>query len=401
MSEAVLKEDLMETKIVTIDLDTRAYDIFIGESLLFRVNDFIPQDIEGKSVFIVTDENVAPYAQRVQDILHENKAKGSHIKVLPAGEQTKSFTQFQNVCSWMLEEGLNRDSLVIAVGGGVIGDLTGFCASAVMRGVPYIQIPTSLLSQVDSSVGGKTGINTAQGKNLVGSFYQPTAVIIDIEALKTLPKRELLAGYAEVVKYGLIQDSSFFNWLEQNGERVCNLHSDAVSHVIDLSCKAKADVVQADEKEEGRRALLNLGHTFAHALEAAGGYDGTILHGEAVAIGMVMAFDLSYRMGLSSQEDLERVEKHFGEIGLPTRASAIDGLGANVDGLIESMSHDKKVKDGQMVFVLVNAIGDAFLHDDAPIKMVRDVLIDSLGGENKTAQKKGIKERWASTFSSR
>ena len=232
----------METKIVTIDLDTRSYDIYIGSSLLFRVNDFIPQNLDGKTVFVVTDENVEPYAQRVKDIVTENGARACDIKVLSAGEKTKSFSHAEDVCTWMLEKGLNRDSLVLAVGGGVIGDLTGFAASIAMRGVPYIQIPTTLLSQVDSSVGGKTGINTAQGKNLVGSFYQPSAVIADIESLKTLPRRELLAGYAEVVKYGLIQDYSFFQWLETNGERVCNLDEEAVAHVIEVSCKAKADV---------------------------------------------------------------------------------------------------------------------------------------------------------------
>ena len=393
----------METKIVTIDLDTRSYDIYIGSSLLFRVNDFIPQNLDGKTVFVVTDENVEPYAQRVKDIVTENGARACDIKVLSAGEKTKSFSHAEDVCTWMLEKGLNRDSLVLAVGGGVIGDLTGFAASIAMRGVPYIQIPTTLLSQVDSSVGGKTGINTAQGKNLVGSFYQPSAVIADIESLKTLPRRELLAGYAEVVKYGLIQDYSFFQWLETNGERVCNLDEEAVAHVIEVSCKAKADVVQADEKEQGRRALLNLGHTFGHALESEAGYGGILLHGEAVAIGTVMAFDLSYRMGLCAQEELERVEAHFASVGLPTRASFIEGLSTSVDNLMKVMSHDKKVKDGKMVFVLVNSIGEAFMSSDVSPDLVRDVLEESLGGETKAAQSTvvgGIKERWSSAFSS-
>lgn len=388
----------METRIVTIDLDTRAYDIYIGSSLLFRIGDFMPEDISGKSVFIVTDKNVEPYAERVKEQITEIGARSCAMKVLPPGEKTKSFSNVEEVCSWFLSNGLNRDSLVLAVGGGVIGDLTGFCASVVQRGVPYIQVPTTLLSQVDSSVGGKTGINTPQGKNLVGSFYQPEAVIADIETLKTLPRRELLAGYAEVLKYGLIQDYGFFQWLEANGAKICDLDQEAVAHAIEVSCKAKADVVQADEKEHGQRALLNLGHTFGHALEAEAGYGGTLLHGEAVAIGMVMAFDLSYRMGLCSQEDLERVEQHISDIGLPTRASFVEGLNTDVDKLLSVMSHDKKVHEGKMVFILVNGIGEAFINSDVKEEDVRAVLIESLGGETKTSG--GIKGRWASAFSS-
>ncbi len=393
----------METKIVTIDLDTRSYDIYIGASLLFRIHDFIPQELAGKSVFIVTDKNVETYAQQVKNILNDNGVRTCELKVLPAGEKTKSFANVEAVSQWMLQNGINRDSLVLAVGGGVIGDLTGFCASIAMRGVPYIQVPTTLLSQVDSSVGGKTGINTPQGKNLVGSFYQPTAVIADIESLKTLPRRELLAGYAEVLKYGLIQDLGFFNWLEANGQKICDLDKDAIAHAIEMSCKAKADMVQSDETEQGNRALLNLGHTFGHALEAEAGYGGILLHGEAVAIGMVMAFDLSYRMGLCSQDEVDRVEQHLAQIGLPTTAASIEGLSTSVDKLIAAMGHDKKIKDGKLTFVLVNAIGEAFLSSDVSMDTVRDVLRDSLGGDTKVAQSGitgGIKGRWASAFSS-
>lgn len=385
----------MDTQILTIDLDTRAYDIYIGNALLYRMQDFVPEDIEGRSLFIVTDENVKDYAATVKDILLQNSAGRVEVLVLPAGEKTKSFEQVEKVCSFFLQNGLARDALVMAVGGGVIGDLTGFCASIVMRGVPYIQVPTTLLSQVDSSVGGKTGINTGEGKNLVGSFYQPAAVIADIETLKTLPRRQLLAGYAEVVKYGLIQDLGFFKWLEENGERVCNLEEDAVAHAIRVSCEAKAAVVEADEKEHGRRALLNLGHTFGHALESAAGYGDILFHGEAVSIGMVMAFDLSHRMGLCSFEDVERVEAHLSSIGLPTQAATIDGLATDIDALIDVMRRDKKVVGGQMVFVVANGIGDAFLSKDVSEDMVRDVLRDSLGGEVKEA-----KGRWASAFSS-
>jgi len=277
----------------------------------------------------------------------------------------------------------------------VIGDLTGFCASIVMRGVPYVQVPTTLLSQVDSSVGGKTGINTEQGKNLVGSFYQPGAVIADIQTLHSLPRRELLAGYAEVVKYGLIWDLPFFEWLEENGARVINLEEDAVSYAIEKSCKAKASVVESDEQERGNRALLNLGHTFGHALEAEAGYNGSLLHGEGVAIGMVMAFELSCALGYCSRDDVERVEAHLQNIGLPIRAAYVERLNTSVDRLIEVMHRDKKVVSGKMVFVLVNEVGNAFLSKDVPEDMVRTVLRDSLGGE-----KKEVKGRWASAFSS-
>lgn len=385
----------MQTKILTIDLDERSYDIYIGSGLLYRISELIPQALEGRRFYIVTDDHVHDYALRVQETLQQDGAARVEMLVLPHGERTKSFYNLEEVASFFLENGLTRDSVVLAVGGGVIGDLTGFAASVAMRGVSYVQVPTTLLSQVDSSVGGKTGINTREGKNLVGSFYQPSAVIADIETLQTLPKRELLAGYAEIVKYGLIQDAPFFEWLEQNGARVCALDEEALSHVIDTSCRAKAAIVEADEKESGRRALLNLGHTFGHALEAAAHYDGTLLHGEAVSIGMVMAFDLSHRLGLCDFEDLERVEAHLQSVGLPTRASQVEGLETKVDDLLAVMRRDKKVLGGRMVFVVVGGIGGAYLKDDVPEDMVRAVLTDSLGGEKKEATK-----RWSSAFSS-
>jgi 3-dehydroquinate synthase len=257
-------------------------------------------------------------------------------------------------------------------------------------------VPTTLLAQVDSSVGGKTGINMKQGKNLVGSFYQPAAVIADIETLKTLPRRELLAGYAEIVKYGIIGDIGFFDWLEENGKHVCDLDEDAMSYAIEASVKAKARTVQVDEKEQGGvRALLNFGHTFGHALETAAKYDGRLLHGEAVAIGTVMAFDLSSRMGLCPRSDYERIEQHFLDIGLPTRASFIEpAITLTIDGLIDIMRHDKKASGGKMKFILARTIGDAFVSGDVPEQLVRDVLKDSLGQDGA-----GTKGRWKSAFS--
>jgi 3-dehydroquinate synthase len=385
----------METKIVTVDLDVVSYDVYIGSGLLYRAADFLPSEVKDKAVFLISDTHVKNYTESLRDMMLQNGARKAEIMYLKSGEKTKSFDQIEKVLDWMLGEGLARDTLVFAVGGGVIGDVTGFCASIAMRGVKYIQVPTTLLAQVDSSVGGKTGINTRHGKNLIGSFYQPAAVIADIETLRTLPRRELLAGYAEIVKYGLIADVGFFNWLEQNGQSVCNLEDEAIAHAIETSVKAKAMTVQADEKEKGARALLNLGHTFGHALEAAAKYDGRLLHGEAVAIGCVMAFDLSSRMGLCSREDYERVEQHFLDVGLPTRASFIEpAISATIDGLIDIMSHDKKAANGKMKFILVRGIGEAFVTGDVPENLVRDVLKDSLGQDGA-----GTKGRWKSAFS--
>ena len=367
----------MEKQIVTIDLGARSYDIFIGLDLIAQIDDYIPEELAGRRVFIVTDENVRSYAQGIAEAVRGAGAVFCDVMVLPAGEKTKSYENLQKVQEWMLENTVQRKSLVMAVGGGVIGDLAGFAASTVLRGVPYVQVPTTLLSQVDSSVGGKTGINTRYGKNLVGSFYQPEGVVADLNTLETLPKRELLAGYAEVVKYGLLGDYDFFVWLEENGADVVALEPFALAQAIETSCRAKAAIVEADEHEAGKRALLNLGHTFGHALEAAAGYDGSLLHGEGVSIGMVMAFDLSVRMGLCAADDLDRVRAHFLSVGLPVEASAIK---ASVDDLIDSMRRDKKVVGDKMTFILVGAIGEAFITQDVPEDLVRAVLADSLAG---------------------
>ena len=381
----------MNTKIVSIDLGLRSYDIYIGAGLLYRIADYVPDDLEGRMALIVTDENVSSYAASVRDVLVEAGVRSAEILTLPAGEQTKSFRHYQQVCEWMLEKGISRDSIVFAVGGGVVGDLAGFAAATVMRGVSYIQVPTTLLAQVDSSVGGKTGINTEQGKNLVGCFYQPGGVVADIETLKTLPRRELVAGYAEIVKYGLIRDPAFFSWLEKNGGKLCSYDEKALTYAIEKSCQAKAAIVQSDETEQGQRALLNLGHTFGHALEAAGNYDGRILHGEAVAIGTVMAMDLSVRMGLCPPRDKERVEAHFASIGLPTHPSMIEpALNASLSQMMAVMGRDKKVSKGKLRFILMNGIGDAFVSADVPEMLVRELLIDYVGEK---------KSKWKLAFS--
>jgi len=390
-----------DTKIVTIDLDNHSYDIYIGGGLLFRVAELIPEDMMGRSVFIITDKNVEPYAKNIETIMRDNRARHVNIITLEAGEGTKSFANVERVTEWMLENNLNRNSYVFAIGGGVIGDLGGFCASIAMRGVPYVQIPTSLLAQVDSSVGGKTGVNSTHGKNLIGSFYQPVSVLADIDVLKTLPKRELLAGYAEVVKYGLINDLPFFEWLEKNGESLCSLDADALSYAIENCTKAKAAIVEADEKEHGVRALLNLGHTFGHALEAAAGYNGTLLHGEGVSIGIILAYELSCAMDLCTQEDIERVETHFLNVGLPTRVDQIPNFKTDIESLMTTMRRDKKARSGKMVFILSNGIGDTFVSNDVNEDTVREVLRHALDGDSiNTTTAKGMKERWKSAFSS-
>lgn len=390
----------MNTKIVTIDLGERSYDIYIGEDLITRLLDFLPEKPEGKDFFIVADHNTAQYADQIHHLLSGSGAGRCEMMLIDAGEASKSFENIEKLTRWMLQNGVSRKATLLAVGGGVVGDLAGFAASVTMRGINFVQVPTTLLAQVDSSVGGKTGINTAEGKNLVGAFYQPRAVIIDVNALKTLPRREFLAGYAEVVKYGLLGDYQFFSWLEDNGQRVIDGDYEALSYAIQKSCEAKAKIVQADEREAGRRALLNLGHTFGHALEGAGAYDGSLLHGEAVAMGMVMAFDISVRMGLCSSEDYERVEEHLVNMGLPSRASFMEKpLRASVDDLMQIMRRDKKVVDGKMTFILVNEIGDAFTSQDVDEKLVRDVLKRSLG-DDEQASGDVLRERWKLAFSS-
>ena len=346
--------------VVRVDLGTRSYDIKIGGGLVARAGEMIAPAVAQKRAVIVTDAQVARlYLDEIQQSLR-GAGIASEAIVLPAGEATKVFGELEALCGRLLDLKVERSTTLIALGGGVIGDLTGFAAAVVLRGIEFIQIPTTLLAQVDSSVGGKTGINAAQGKNLIGAFHQPRLVLADIEVLDTLPRRELLAGYAEVVKYGLINDPAFFAWCEGHGAGIISGEASARRHAIAHSCKAKAAIVGADEREAGARALLNLGHTFGHALEADCGYSDDLLHGEAVAIGMVMAYDLSARLGLCPLEDAARVQRHLASIGLPTSPSWIDGRSFSSTRLIEHMAKDKKVKDGRIGFVLTHGIGRAF-----------------------------------------
>lgn len=368
-----------EYKTVTVSLSDRSYPIFIGPGLLNRGDVWLPENIASRKIYLITDENVTPYAERLQALLQK---KSAHVMTyaLPAGEQTKSFAFYQQTLEWLLENGVNRSSLIIAVGGGVIGDLAGFVSASVLRGIDFIQIPTTLLAQVDSSVGGKTGINSDQGKNLIGAFYQPQAVVIDLDTLKTLPEREMKAGYAEIAKYGLLGDIRFFEWLEQNGSKILAKDGEALTHAIETSCKMKAEIVKQDEREEnGMRALLNLGHTFAHALETACGYDGRLLHGEAVGIGLVQAARLSEAQGQITSADVERIKHHLMSLGMMTEISDIaPAVDASADELLALMQKDKKATADGIAFIVMQKPGRARIDKTVTADKVLNILKGSL-----------------------
>ncbi|HEX7007403.1 MAG TPA: 3-dehydroquinate synthase [Alphaproteobacteria bacterium] len=361
---------------VRVELGARGYDILVGTGVLAEAGRHLAA-LGMRRVVVVTDETVARlHLPTLETALAEAGIRHETITV-PPGEGSKSFAGFEKLVEDMLVLGIERSTAVVALGGGVVGDLAGFAAATTLRGLDYVQIPTTLLAQIDSSVGGKTAIDSRHGKNLVGAFHQPRLVLADTATLDTLPRRELLAGYAEVAKYGLIDDAPFFAWLEENGAAVVAGDAAARRRAIVTCCRAKARVVALDEREAGPRALLNLGHTFGHALEAELGFrPDLLLHGEAVAIGMAMAFDLSVRLGLAPAADAERVRRHLAEIGLPIdlRDARLRGRRITVEGLLERMSHDKKVRDGKLSFVLVRGIGRAFLSRDVDVDALRHIL---------------------------
>lgn len=359
---------------VHVPLGERAYDILIGPGLIAGAGREIATRLRGRKAAIMTDENVAAhYLQPLQDSLKDAGIASTAV-VLPAGEKTKGFEHLMEACDQVLAARIERNDAVIALGGGVIGDLSGFVAGIVRRGVRFVQIPTSLLAQVDSSVGGKTGINSRHGKNLIGVFNQPDLVLADSDTLKTLSPREFRAGYAEVAKYGLIDQPDFFAWLEANWQDVF-AGGEARIRAIATSCQTKSDVVVEDERETGRRALLNLGHTFGHALEAATAYDSRrLVHGEAVAIGMVLAHDFSARMNLASPDDARRVERHLRAVGLPVSMNEIPGDLPGPERLMDAIAQDKKVKDGALTFILTHGIGQSFVADNVPASEVLSFL---------------------------
>jgi 3-dehydroquinate synthase len=353
---------ILET--VAVSLGARSYDIEIGEGLLADAGTLLRRHLHRPFTAIVTDRNVAErhLATLVQSL--EKSGIDCRTIVLDPGEATKSFAGLQKACEALLEAGVERKDTIIALGGGVIGDLAGFAASILRRGVKFIQIPTSLLAQVDSSVGGKTGINSPFGKNLIGSFHQPQHVLADLTLLKTLPQRQLAAGYAEVVKYGLLGDAKFFHWLEEDVDALMRCDIDALAHAVTVSCNAKAAIVAEDETETGVRALLNLGHTFGHVLEAATGYSDVLLHGEAVSIGMVQAFAFSEMLGHCHKGTADRVAMHLAHAGLPTRTRDIKAKLPPPGKMLEMMRQDKKASLGKITFILVRGIGEAFIARD-------------------------------------
>lgn len=363
---------------VRVNLPGREYNIVIGPGLLAEAGALIAPMLGRKRVAIVTDENVA--AAQLHNLQAGLSAGGitSEVLILPAGEATKSWDQFSRTVEWLIAQKVERGDVVVAFGGGVIGDLAGFAAAVVRRGARFVQVPSSLLAQVDSSVGGKTGINSPLGKNLIGAFHQPSLVLADTAVLGTLTPRDFLSGYGEVVKYGLLGDAAFFDWLEGQGPALAAGDMAARVQAVKRSCQMKAEIVQRDETEQGDRALLNLGHTFCHALEAATGYGDRLLHGEGVAMGCVLAFELSARMGLCSQEDPSRLRAHLRDMGMKVDLADIDGDLPDVEGLLDLMGQDKKVVDGQLRFILARGIGDAFVTADVPRDKVLAVLQDAL-----------------------
>lgn len=361
----------MSQEIISVDLDTRSYDIVIGNGLLNAEQLALHFPI--KNTVIISDTNVAKHHLSALEKALDEAGISHSAHIIPAGEKSKSFVELQALLDHVFTLHPERQITLIALGGGVVGDLTGFAASILLRGVNFIQIPTTILAQVDSSVGGKTGINHSSGKNVIGSFYQPKRVIIDLDLLRSLPKREFLAGYAEMAKYGLITDQAFFDHLVAHFDDLLALNTATLAPAIRRCCEIKADVVARDEKESGVRALLNLGHTFGHALEAELGYSDKLLHGEAVAIGMVMAADLSERLGHCPTGIAKKIAAHLDEIGLPSNLSHIAHHWKR-EAIFSHMRYDKKVEQGKLVFILLRNIGEAFVDKNVPEDVVKETI---------------------------
>src|SRR5262245_52764530 len=365
-----------EPIIVNVALGARSYDIVIGRGVLASLGERIKALRPAARVAIVSDETVARHCLAATQQALAGIAAAAPV-VVPPGEGSKSFPVLEHVCEALIEARIERGDLVLALGGGVVGDLAGFAAAVVRRGLDYVQVPTTLLSQVDSSVGGKTAIDSRQGKNLVGAFHQPVLVVADTALLDTLPVREFRAGYAEVAKYGLLGDAAFFAWLEDSWQDLF-AGGAAREHAIAVSCRMKAAIVGRDERETGERALLNLGHTFGHAFEAAAGFSDRLLHGEAISLGMALAFEFSARRALLPRADAERVMRHLAAVGLPTRISDVPGGVPDADRLMDLIAQDKKVKRGKLTFILVRGIGASFIAPAVDASEVRAFLIEKL-----------------------
>lgn len=359
-----------------VALGARSYEILVGTGLLARAGELLAPHVPGKRAIIVTDTNVAVrYAATLSEALQAAGIRCERVVVNP-GEGSKSFAVFEQVAEQILAMQPDRKTALIALGGGVVGDLTGFVASSLLRGVPFLQVPTTLLAQVDSSVGGKTAINTRAGKNLLGSFYQPGMVLIDLDTLKTLPPREMRAGYAEIIKYGLIADAEFYHWCLQNAAALLSGDVAALQHAVLKSCSMKAAIVAEDEREADRRALLNFGHTFGHALEAETGYSDRLLHGEAVAMGMVLACQLSARMGGVDGNVAAALAEHFTQLGMPARLQDIEA-DWTVETIARHFASDKKTESGALTFIVLDAIGKARVAKQVDPALARATLQDA------------------------
>ena len=373
-----MADTMSDTRQVHVDLGERSYDIRIGDRLIEEAGRHIASLVHQPRVFVLTDETVARLHGNTLTASLEASGLSAIMKAVPPGEPSKSWQVLGEVLDWLLSAGAGRDDVLIALGGGIVGDLTGVAASLMKRGMKFVQVPTTLLAQVDSSVGGKTAVNTRHGKNLLGAFYQPQLVLADTSVLSTLPERERLAGYAEIVKYALIDAPDFFDWLERHGKSVVALDPEALGKAVAVSCAAKARIVSQDETEAGVRALLNLGHTFGHALEAANGFRSSLLHGEAVAAGMALALRYSVRQGLMTGQDAERASHLLESAGLATHLKRLPGGPYPADTLIEAMKQDKKARAGRVPLILARGLGRAFIQPDADLSDVRDFLNEEL-----------------------
>ena len=366
-----------DPSVVNVALGERSYDIIIGRGRLGSLGEKIAALRPGAKAAIVSDEIVARHHLAATEAALAAAGIGTTAVTVPAGESSKSFAMLGRVCEALIAARIERADVVVALGGGVIGDLAGLAAALVRRGLDYVQVPTTLLAQVDSSVGGKTAIDSMHGKNLIGAFHQPVLVLADTALLDTLPERQFRAGYAEVVKYGLLGDPGFFAWLEANWRELF-AGGGAREHAIAVSCRMKAAIVARDEREHGERALLNLGHTFGHALEAAAGFSDRLLHGEAIALGMTLAFAFSAKRGLLPRSEAERVERHLAAVGLPIHLSCVPGGPPDADRLMELIAQDKKVKRGRLTFILARAVGASFVAPDVDAAEVRTFLVEKL-----------------------
>ena len=376
----------MKSEIINVTFSNKvnnlSYPIFVGDNLIYNCEKILKKFIHNKKIILIHDNFFSKKNERNESFVAFVNLIGkftSSVKLISisGGEKTKNISELNRIIEKSLSFEINRDSIVIAFGGGVIGDLAGFSASILLRGINYIQIPTTLLSQVDSSVGGKTGINSSKSKNLIGSFHQPLAVIIDINLLKTLPKREFLAGLVEVIKYGLIKDDKFFNYIEKNHKKILKYDQSSLKEIITKSCKIKSEIIRNDEKENGQRALLNLGHTFGHAIESFGNYDGTIIHGEAISIGICLAFKLSNKMGFCSPIETTRVINLLKNLKLPTSFMDLS-ISITTSKMLEKFKYDKKNKNNQLTFILNERIGKSFIKNNMDINVLTKFLDEEI-----------------------